>query len=141
MLALVLLLASQASGIPSAGPDPNCWDSALTQAAMNECADAEFAAADKEMASVYQRLMRTPDATFKAKLREAQRAWLKFRDAHVESIYPDPQHRWYGSVRPMCVAILLKELTVERTKQLKTFLETPEGDVCSPPGPQEDSSP
>ena len=42
---------------------------------------------DKELNIVYQKIMKVADAVTKNKLRNAQRAWIKFRDSEVEKSY------------------------------------------------------
>ncbi len=106
---------------------------ALTQFEMNQCAAQEYQRADAELNRVYQQLVSVnkEDRQFIAKLRTAQKAWVSFRDAHMESIYPAPNSlAKYGSVFPMCYSLAQKELTVERALQLKRMLKTQEGDVC-----------
>jgi uncharacterized protein YecT (DUF1311 family) len=48
--------------------------------------------ADAELNRVYQQVLaaKATDADFVKAFREAQRAWISFRDAHVTSILPDP---------------------------------------------------
>lgn len=122
----VMTLASAAAWADCKNPS--------TQSDMNECAGAEYRAADAELNKVYKQLMATGDEPFRKRLQAAQRAWLAFRDAHLAATYPPEEgtSRGYGSARPMCTPLLLKDLTVERTRQLKAYLERIEGDVCSP---------
>lgn len=143
MIPVGILLLFLGPGPQEAAPpaQAKCWDTAESQRAMNECAAADWQAADREMNAVYGRLMASGDSVFKDRLQQAQRAWLKFRDSHVESVYPDPEHRMYGSIQPMCSALVLRDLTVERTKQLRQFLEPEEGDACAYPGPDSEAEP
>ncbi|HXB68480.1 MAG TPA: lysozyme inhibitor LprI family protein [Candidatus Acidoferrales bacterium] len=109
---------------------------AQTQSQMTEQACGEFKKADAELNRVYQQILaaRAGDAVFVKAFREAQRAWIAFRDAHLKSIYPDPFPREaYGSANPMCQCGDLQELTAQRTKQLrKLWLEGGvAGDVCA----------
>lgn len=68
-------------------------------------------------------------ATFIKNLREAQRLWVKFRDAQVNMKYPFDEN---GSVLPMCRYYYLGELTSERVKELRPWIDgVDEGDVCS----------
>jgi Lysozyme inhibitor LprI len=96
---------------------------AQTQSQMTEQACGGFKKADK-----------AADAVFVKAFREAQRAWIAFRDAHLKSIYPDPfPKEAYGSANPMCQCGELQELTAQRSKQLrKLWIEGGvEGDVCA----------
>ena len=111
-----------------------------TQSQMTEQACGEFKKADAELNRVYQQILaaKAGDAAFVKAFREAQRAWIAFRDAHLKSIYPDPFPREaYGSANPMCQCGDLQELTADRTKQLRRlWIEgTVEGDVCAGSSP------
>ncbi len=112
-----------------------CNSPAQTQAEMNDSACAQYKKADAEMNAVYQQILNKykSETLFVAKLKAAQRAWIAFRDAHLESLYPEPNKlQTYGSVNPVCRCGVLTELTAERTKQLKQWLNgAEEGDVCS----------
>ena len=112
------------------------WNSsAQTQADMNEAACAKYSKSDAEMNAVYRQVLNKykSETVFIAKFKAAQRAWIAFRDAHLESLYPEPNKlQAYGSVNPVCRCGVLTELTAERTKQLKQWLNgAEEGDVCS----------
>ena len=113
---------------------------AQTQSQMTDQACGEFKKADSELNRVYQQVLTAKggDAVFVKAFREAQRAWIAFRDAHLKSIYPDPFPREvYGSANSMCQCGDLQELTVQRTRQLrKLWIEgTVEGDVCAGSSP------
>lgn len=108
---------------------------APTQAQMNQDACAKYRRADAEMNSAYKQILSSyeRDALFIEKLKKAQRAWLLFRDAHLESLYPaQDQLAAYGSANQMCRCIVLADLTSERTGALKRWITgVQEGDVCS----------
>lgn len=108
---------------------------AQTQGELNEDACAKYKKADTQMNTAYKQILEKykSDAVFIEKLRTAQRLWVQFRDAHLESLYPDPNTlQAYGSVNPMCRCQALGELTKERTKQLKQWVDgVEEGEVCA----------
>ena len=108
---------------------------AQTQLESNERACAAYKKADAQMSTVYRRVLNETrnDTLFVQKMRAAQRAWLLFRDAHLEAMYPAADKRGaYGSVNPMCRCIELEKLTDDRTRVLKTWIEgVEEGDVCA----------
>jgi uncharacterized protein YecT (DUF1311 family) len=92
---------------------------AQTQMQMNKEACDAYKKADAEMNSTYQKILTEykADAQFIQKLKLAQRAWIAFRDAHVESIYPATDKRaQYGSINPMCQCKIFEELTTARNK-------------------------
>jgi uncharacterized protein YecT (DUF1311 family) len=108
---------------------------AQTQAQMDREACAEYQKADAELNRVYQQVLGEykADALFVEKLRGAQRAWLVYRDAQLEALYParDPQ-RAYGSVHRMCRCQALTELTLQRVEELRRWvMGVEEGDVCA----------
>src|SRR5262249_7837366 len=112
---------------------------AQTQAELTEQACSKFKKADSELNRVYEQILtaNAGDAKLVKALREAQRAWIVFRDAHLRSIYPDPDPMAYGSVNPMCRCGVLEQLTIQRSKQLRELWidGTVEGDVCAGSSP------
>jgi uncharacterized protein YecT (DUF1311 family) len=103
---------------------------------MTTCATEGLKKADAELNLVYRQLLKKYAArkNFISKLKLAEEAWVKFRDAHIESLYSESeedQMRAEGSVYPMCKAMELTRLTVERTTALKNMLDHEEGDVCA----------
>ena len=103
------------------------------QAEMNAKAKAEYEKVDKELNQVYEKLVQDykSDTVFIKSTKEAQRQWVKFRDAQVKMKYP--AYKDAGeSVLPMCRNYYLKELTANRIKELKQWIDgVEEGDVCS----------
>jgi len=103
------------------------------QAEMNAKAKTEYEKVDKELNQVYQKLVQDykSDTVFIKSTKEAQRQWVKFRDAQVKMKYP--AYKDAGeSVLPMCRNYYLKELTANRIKELKQWIDgVEEGDVCS----------
>lgn len=112
-----------------------CADEARTQLDVNYCAADDFKHADDELNALYGRILSeyADDSQFIAKFRAAQRAWLKFRDAEMEALFPHGEEAgYYGSVYPMCQSRWLKVLTEERIAQLRKWSgKAEEGDVCS----------
>ncbi|HJZ67911.1 MAG TPA: lysozyme inhibitor LprI family protein [Blastocatellia bacterium] len=108
--------------------------SAQTQGQMNDEACRKYQQADAEMSRVYKQVVAEykSETAFIKKLGIAQRAWLAFRDAHLEALFPEIDKTRYGSVYPMCRCDVLAELSRERTKMLKKWTAgNKEGDVCT----------
>lgn len=108
--------------------------SAQTQGEMNQDAASEFKAADRELNAIYQQILEdyADDEVFVANLKEAQRCWVVFRDAQLKMKFPDREPGYYGSVLPMCEAMYLTELTQDRIKALKVWIDgVEEGNVCA----------
>ena len=112
----------------------DCFEKATTQLESNQCADKQYQEADAELNRVYKAILEKykKDALFIEKLRAAQRAWLAYRDAEIEAKYPHAgEPRYYGSIFPMCDALYRAELTQERTRKLREWLDGgEEGDAC-----------
>lgn len=98
--------------------DP-CAD-AQSQAEMNMCWGMEYKAADSRLNSVYREFMAKLSDEEKAQLKNAQLAWLKFRDANCEFV--GDQFKG-GSMRPMVAAMCLADVTNGRVSELKTQMK------------------
>ena len=96
---------------------------ARTQSELNVCADSKFTKADAELNRAYQELMRASGGRDQ-KLKSAQLAWLKFRDAECD--YEASQYEG-GSMKPMIYSFCLRDVTSARTKQLREALKELEG--------------
>ena len=108
---------------------------AQTQSDMSQDSCNEYKRIDRELNERYQQILKeyAGDAVFITRMKEAQRAWLKFRDAHIESKFPKRDKRAaYGSAYPMCNCSELIAITRQRVEQLSVWVKgIPEGDVCS----------
>jgi uncharacterized protein YecT (DUF1311 family) len=105
-----------------------------TGAEMNQQANVSYQTADKELNTVYQKIVLKykDDPAFIASLKAAQRLWIQFRDAELKMKYPPREKGYYGSVYPMCYSAYKEELTRQRIKTLQQWLEgVEEGDVCA----------
>src|ERR1041385_9267042 len=98
--------------------DP-CAD-AQSQAEMNICWGKEYKAADARLNEAYRQFMSKLDDEEKAQLKNAQLAWLKYRDANCDFVAD--QYKG-GSIRPMIAAICLADVTNNRTTELKAQLK------------------
>jgi len=107
---------------------------AQTQTEMNKDAADSYKKADLELNEVYKKIMieYKSDTLFIKNLKTSQRIWITFRDAELKMEYPDRVHGYYGSIHPVCVAMYLEQLTNERIKTLKIWLDgISEGDACN----------
>jgi uncharacterized protein YecT (DUF1311 family) len=93
---------------------------------------------DGQLNKIYNQILKEykNDTIFLNKLKTAQKAWIKFRDAQLEARFPSntqsDKNEIYGSVYPMCACIELSKLTEDRIKQLQVWLNgVVEGDVCA----------
>jgi uncharacterized protein YecT (DUF1311 family) len=99
---------------------------AQTQSEMNSEANRDYKTTENELNSVYKNVIEIykEDTLFIRKLKNAQKAWIVFRDAHMNSLYPMAENspRAYGSVFPMCYSSELEKITKTRIKELKVWL-------------------
>ena len=117
LIAPLLLAATFTSGQKKkTGP---CTDP-QTQFEMNQCAGKAYKAADLELNQVYQRLASRLDDDEKAQLKEAQTAWLKYRDSNCEFVADQFKG---GSMRPMIYGYCLADVTKKRTSELKSQIK------------------
>jgi len=107
--------------IPGAAGAQDKIPRAETQSGMNEAAGKDYAKADAEMTRAYKKLIAGLEVETQAKLRAAQRQWLKFRDAEAE--FRSMKVRG-GSIYPMVYARNLTALTQVRTKELTDAYKT-----------------
>ncbi|MBS4050058.1 MAG: DUF1311 domain-containing protein [Methylomonas sp.] len=131
-LFLALMLA--ASPATANAAQQTCLDNAGNQQEINQCSGMENQAADRELNNVYQAvlLQHGGDKAFIDHLKQAQRAWLKWRDAELLAIYPEREPGYYGSGFNACWNRQAASLTRERTRQLQKWLDgVEEGDVCA----------
>lgn len=116
------------SGFVAAGEACN---NANTQLALTECTGQAYQAADDELNKAYQVLVSKLESSSISleKLREAQRAWIGFRDAECafESSAVEG-----GSAQPMVRNGCLEALTKARTQRLKEHASCEEGDLSCP---------
>ena len=131
----ILIVFLFTSSFLSASEDKGCLENAMTQLKMNQCAGVEYKEADAELNRVYKKIREIykDDKLFLKKLKKAQLAWIKLRDADLELEYPhsaDPSY--YGSSFSMCAAGHKTWLTLRRVEFLKRWLVgAEEGNICS----------
>jgi uncharacterized protein YecT (DUF1311 family) len=107
---------------------------AQTQLEMNQAAGVEFQKADKELNTVYQKIIKeySADTLFIKNLRASQRIWIQFRDAEILVKFPETDPGYYGSIFPVCYSNYKTELTQARITTLKQWIDgVKEGDVCA----------
>jgi len=127
----ILLATAMMLAIPAfAFAQDNC-SAAEDQATMNECADAAFKEADKKLNELYKQIEArlSDDAETKNLLVQAQRDWVKFRDAECSFQTASAAG---GSVMPMLTATCMESLTQVRVEAFEGYLNCEEGDLSCP---------
>lgn len=113
---LIMLLAGTANVSGQRQKKTGPCANPQTQFEMNQCAGKEYQAADAVLNQVYQKLVAMLDDEQKAQLKDAQNAWLKYRDAHCDFVADQFKG---GSMRPMIAAMCLADVTKNRTTELR----------------------
>jgi len=93
---------------------------AQTQLEMNMQSAAEAKKADAQMTKAYKEAMSYQDEKGKKLLLEAQRAWIKYKEAHCKSAANSVEG---GSAYPLVYNTCITELTKARTKELYELFE------------------
>jgi uncharacterized protein YecT (DUF1311 family) len=117
---LILLLAGSANVSGQRKKKTGPCANPQTQFEMNQCAGKEYQAADAVLNQVYQKLVAMLDDEQKAQLKEAENAWLKYRDAHCDFVADQFKG---GSMRPMIAAMCLADVTKNRTTELRAQIK------------------
>jgi len=90
-----------------------------SQSQTNAEASIAYEKADAEMTKVYRELMKSlTTQNEKTLLLEAQRAWIKYKEAHCKAVSNQYEG---GSMKPMILYGCLEEITNERTTQLQRY--------------------
>lgn len=111
---LLLLVSISAAGQRRRNTDP--CKAPQSQFEMTQCAGKAYKAADAVLNQVYQKLVAMLNDQEQAQLKEAQTAWLKYRDTNCEFVADQFKG---GSMRPMIYAFCLKDVTNQRTTELR----------------------
>jgi len=119
LLCLTLIVVSGAYTLAQKKkPDPCA--SAQSQAEMNICAGKEYKSADTELNQVYQKLNSILNDEEKSQLKEAENAWIRYRDLNCEFVAD--QYKG-GSIRPMIHGLCLADVTRNRTAELRNQIK------------------
>jgi uncharacterized protein YecT (DUF1311 family) len=114
--------------VPSPAQAQSC-DAATSQAAMTACGAAAAKKSDARLNATYMAVMARLSPAGKLRMRDAQRAWLAFRDKQClfESNGVDG-----GSIAPMVAQSCAMSVTDDRVKALSRFRTCAEGDISCP---------
>ena len=99
-------------------PDDLCAD-AMTQAAMRACLNARYQEVDVTLNQVYKQLMAQLSSTQKTKFKQAQRAWITFRDASAAFAASTAEG---GSLAPTLSLAELVSMTEARVVAMQEIL-------------------
>ena len=94
--------------------------SAETTLALRSCESARYVNAEKQLNSAYRQLEKSLDLGRRIKLRVAQRAWLRFREADAR--FQGDGARG-GTLAPLLEVSALADLTEARTAELRKAMQ------------------
>lgn len=121
-IGLLLPLSALAQDNLIDGALESCLNKASSTVEMSQCYVIATQAWDKEMNQQYSRVMSRLTSDQKAKLRDAQRNWLKYRDSWLEAA-----KAWYlkdqGSMATLSVGAQSVEIVKNQTLMLKSLKE------------------
>jgi uncharacterized protein YecT (DUF1311 family) len=103
-----------------------CNEKAKSQAEMNVCANEEATRTDTELNNVYRTLLSKAGSQQEAvaKIQNAERAWIAYRNAYIDAMYPAKNKQTeYGTMYPMVVALLQAKLMRQQVAALKDLLQ------------------
>jgi uncharacterized protein YecT (DUF1311 family) len=121
----LMIAAAEIESPPADAEETACYERDYSQQAMNRCAGEAYERADKALNAQWKKLVTHygGESTPARLLRDSQRAWLKYRDAHCELNAYDNVG---GSIYPLVVSGCLADLTRKRTSELADLIG-PEG--------------
>jgi uncharacterized protein YecT (DUF1311 family) len=129
-LAFIMFVAALATFAQDSPQFHSCEEKATTHMEMNVCASQEAARADAQLNDIYKKLLSKvsgqPEAI--AKIKAAEKAWVTYRDAYMEAMYPAKDKQFeYGSDYPMEADLLFAKLTYRQVTALKELIEQHSG--------------
>lgn len=130
LLALTLMLPSMAD--QNSKMFAKCMDQATTQHDMHVCAGEEFKRVQRRLDQTYAALLsRVEKSEYESeiapalkKIKVQQTAWVAYRDAYMDAMYPlENKQAEYGSMYPMEAAMARTVLTQRQVNALNDLLE------------------
>lgn len=101
----------------------NCADE-QDMVSITQCHENRYIKAEKELNDIYKQAMKSLPENEKLKLRQAQREWLKFRDASIDFVVEqNKETRSYGRI---VIADYRASVVEKRILELKHLLSGPE---------------
>jgi uncharacterized protein YecT (DUF1311 family) len=118
--------------LPAPGEDePDPCAGVVGHRELSACWSREVERAGAEMDRTYAALLEKLPPRGAASLEKAQKLWLRFRDAHVATMYGvDDPFATYGPDYPICLSISRYVLTRDRTKELRRLLDPDREAIC-----------
>jgi uncharacterized protein YecT (DUF1311 family) len=123
--------AAAASLLSGGGDGPGPCAGVVGHHELRACWTREVERAGVEMNRTYEALLRGLPPRAAKSLKKAQKLWLRFRDAHVATLYGgDDPAATYGPDYLICIAISRYVMTWDRTKELRRLLDPDRQTIC-----------
>lgn len=119
-VAVFLLLVSHAFGLRAVSAWEKACEDAVSTAEMRECVNRRYTEVDGELNQVYKQLFSQLGAERQELLRDAQRAWIEFRDKNAAFVASDFQD---GTLYPLMEISERASMTERRVEELKARLQ------------------
>ena len=120
-LPLVICIAVSATLTVSPGEEraeSELCAEATTTAEMQQCLSEQYESADRQLNRAYRKAMELLSEARQAKLKEAQRAWIHFRDKTAEFEASEVEG---GTMYPLVYLSALISMTEERSSELEAI--------------------
>jgi uncharacterized protein YecT (DUF1311 family) len=114
----------------SAAHAADCKSQDLNMMEMTQCADQRLKSTDAELNTVYAALMKKIEAPDQKRLRDAERAWIAFRDS--ECLFRIGGEDQGGTLWPMLELQCKADMTEARVKDLREQVKCPSFDLSCP---------
>ena len=122
-------LIAAAALLPSGAAWADDCSNANTQTEMNQCAAAQYQAADKKLNETWQQALKRASGQQLELLKKAQQAWISLRDADCAFLASGAEG---GSMQPMLISQCMTDKSVEREAFLASLLQCEDGDQNCP---------
>ncbi|MEC4760876.1 lysozyme inhibitor LprI family protein [Klebsiella aerogenes] len=122
-------LIAAASLLASGAAWADDCSNANTQTEMNQCAAAQYQAADKKLNETWQQALKRASGQQQELLKKAQQAWISLRDADCAFLASGAEG---GSMQPMLISQCMTDKSVEREAFLASLLQCEDGDQNCP---------
>jgi uncharacterized protein YecT (DUF1311 family) len=120
LVAAFWTLAALGLGPAAVWATDNACEDALTTAQMQECANRRYARADAELNQAYKQLASQLEPQRRGLLRDAQRAWVAFRDKNAAFVASDAEG---GTLYPVLEVSERASMTERRAQDLKARVQ------------------
>jgi uncharacterized protein YecT (DUF1311 family) len=120
LLACIAIWVYLTGSVGAEHPANDLCAEAMTTVEMRECLNKRYQQVDASLNQLYQQLMSQLSKTRQARLREAQQAWMLFRDKNAAFVASETEG---GTMQPVVSLSVLVSMTEKRVAELKDLLQ------------------